>query len=142
IHNLQVWEHPTDSRRDEVFVPKPLGSAILVFNRSDDGNVKPKLVIQGPATKLEDNDGVTGDDKEIAVPNRDNSILGFPRLGNGNIAPLRQITWRVARTRRREHGSAHGAKGRASNSAPPSGSIVKVPAIPATTRSWSGPGIR
>jgi hypothetical protein len=29
-----------------------LGSAILVFNRTDDGNVKPKRVIQGPATKL------------------------------------------------------------------------------------------
>ena len=38
IDNLQVWEHPTDPRRDEVFVPKPLGSAILVFNRTDDGN--------------------------------------------------------------------------------------------------------
>ena len=73
--------------------PKPLGSAILVFNRTDDGNVKPKRVIQGPATKLEDNQGVTVDDKEIAVPNRDNSILIFPRLGNGNIAPLRQITY-------------------------------------------------
>jgi hypothetical protein len=93
IHNLQVWEHPTDARRDEIFIPKPLGSAILVFNRTDDGNVKPKRVIQGPATKLEDNQGVTVDDKEIAVPNRDNSILIFPRLGNGNIAPLRQITY-------------------------------------------------
>jgi hypothetical protein len=95
IHNLQVWEHPTDPRRDEVFVPKPLGSAILVFNRTDDGNVKPKRVIQGPATKLEDNEGVTVDDKEIAVPNRDNSILIFPRLGDGNIAPLRQIEYQA-----------------------------------------------
>jgi hypothetical protein len=34
-------------RRDEVFVPKPVGSAILVFNRTDDGNVKPKRVIKG-----------------------------------------------------------------------------------------------
>src|SRR6266436_4674555 len=97
IHNIQVWEHPTDPRRDEVFVPKPLGNAILVFNRTDDGNVKPKRVIQGPATKLEDNDGVTVDDKEIAVPNRDNSILVFLRLGNGNIAPLRQITYLAGR---------------------------------------------
>ena len=95
VHNLQVWEHPTDARRDEVFVPKPLGSAILVFNRTDDGNVKPKRVIQGPATKLEDNEGVTVDDKEIAVPNRDNSILIFPRLGDGNIAPLRAITYQA-----------------------------------------------
>jgi len=93
IHNIQVWEHPNDARRDEVFVPKPLGSAILVFNRTDDGNVKPKRVIQGPATRLEDNQGVTVDDSEIAVPNRDNSILVFPRLGNGNIAPLRRITY-------------------------------------------------
>ena len=55
IHNLQVWEHPTDARQDEVFIPKPLGNAILVFNRTDDGNVKPKRVIQGPATRIEDN---------------------------------------------------------------------------------------
>jgi DNA-binding beta-propeller fold protein YncE len=95
IHNLQVWEHPTDPRRDEIFVPKPLGSAILVFNRTDDGNVKPKRVIQGPATKLEDSEGVTVDDKEIAVPNHNNSILIFPRLGDGNIAPLRQITYQA-----------------------------------------------
>jgi hypothetical protein len=95
VHNLQVWEHPSDARQDEVFVPKPLGSAILVFNRTDDGNVKPKRVIQGPATRLADNEGVTVDDKEIAVPNRDNSILIFPRLGNGNIAPLRQITYQA-----------------------------------------------
>jgi len=95
VHNLQVWEHPTDSRRDEVFVPKPLGGAILVFNRTDDGNVKPKRVIQGPATRLEDNEGVTVDDKEIAVPNHDNSILIFPRLGDGNIAPSRRITYQA-----------------------------------------------
>jgi hypothetical protein len=94
IHNLQVWEHPSDPRRDEVFVPKPLGSAILVFNRTDDGNVRPKRVIQGPATKLEDNEGLTVDDREIAVPNRD-KILIFPRLGNGDIAPLRQITYQA-----------------------------------------------
>jgi hypothetical protein len=93
IHNLQVWEHPTDARLDEVFIPKPLGSAILVFNRTDDGNVKPKRVIQGPATKIEDNQGITVDDREIAIPNRDNSIMIFPRLGNGNIAPLRRITY-------------------------------------------------
>jgi hypothetical protein len=93
IHNLQVWEHPTDARQDEIFIPKPLGNAILVFNRTDDGNVKPKRVIRGPATKIEDNDGLTVDDKEIAIPNRDNSILIFPRLGNGNIAPLRRITY-------------------------------------------------
>ena len=36
---------------------------------------------------------MTVDDKEIAVPNRDNSILIFPRLGNGNIAPMRRITY-------------------------------------------------
>ncbi len=95
IHNLQVWEHPTDPRRDEIFVPKPLGSAILVFNRTDDGNVKPKRVIQGPATRLDDGEGVTVDDKEIAVPNHDNSILIFPRLGDGDIAPLRRITYQA-----------------------------------------------
>jgi len=47
------------------------------------------------ATKLDDNEGVTVDDKEIAVTNHDSSILIFPRLGNGNIAPLRQITYQA-----------------------------------------------
>jgi hypothetical protein len=95
IHGLQVWEHPTDPKRDEIFIPKPVGSAILVFNRTDDGNVKPKRVIQGPATVLDDNDALAVDDKEIAVPNRGNGILIFPRLGNGDIAPLRQITYKA-----------------------------------------------
>jgi hypothetical protein len=93
IHGIQVWEHPTDPRRDEVFIPKPLGNAILVFNRTDDGNVKPKRVIQGSATTIEDSDALAVDDSEIAMPNRDHSILVFPRMGDGNIAPLRRITY-------------------------------------------------
>lgn len=96
IHGLQVWEHPTDPRRDEIFIPKPLGSAILVFNRTDDGNVKPKRVIQGPSTQLQGTEALTVDEKEIGVPNR-SSILIFPRLGNGNIAPIRQITYQAGK---------------------------------------------
>ena len=93
IHGLQVWQHPTDSSKDELFIPKPLGNAILVFNRTDNGNVKPKRVIQGPSTGLEDTDALAVDDREIGVPNDDDSILIFPRLGNGNIAPTRRITY-------------------------------------------------
>src|SRR5262249_4564016 len=95
IHGLAVWQHPTDPSEDEVFIPKPLGSGILVFNRTDDGNVEPKRVIQGPDTLLDDADALTVDDAEIGVPNRDNRILIYPRTGNGNIAPSRQITYRA-----------------------------------------------
>lgn len=95
IHGLAIWPHPTDPSQDEVFIPKPLGSGILVFGRTDDGSVEPKRVIQGPATRLDDADALAVDDNEIGVPNRDHTILIFPRTGDGNIAPIRRITYRA-----------------------------------------------
>src|SRR5262249_45614975 len=95
IHGLAAWEHPTDPSQDEVFIPKPLGEAILVFNRTDDGNVAPKRVIQGPRTLLTDNDALAVEGDEIGVPNGDDRILIFGRADSGDVPPRRRISYKA-----------------------------------------------
>lgn len=79
---------------DEILVPNPLASAVLVFRGGADGSEAPVRVIQGPKTKLVYPHVVAVDsvNKEILVadpPTR--SVLVFAWDANGDVPPLRVL---------------------------------------------------
>ncbi len=86
-----------DALHDELLVTNPFAQAILVFRGGADGEEAPIRIIQGSRTQLGgsryaglDRLDVDPVHDEIYVPNGD-SILVFPREGNGNVAPIRVI---------------------------------------------------
>jgi len=86
-----------DEMHDEFFVSNAFGQAIMVFRGGASGEEAPIRIIQGPRTQLEgsaydgiDRLAVDPIHNEILVPCVD-SILVFPRDGNGDVAPLRII---------------------------------------------------
>lgn len=93
IHDIRY-----DSVHDEIIVTNPRAQAILVFRGGADGEEAPIRVIQGPHTQLLGSPGGGMLDRldvdvvhnEIFVPSGD-SILVFPRDGNGDVAPIRVI---------------------------------------------------
>jgi len=61
---------------------------ILAFHATDSGNVKPFRVISGPATMLDDAEGLAATHHMLFVANYgDNRVLGFPAGARGNVAP-------------------------------------------------------
>ncbi len=81
-----------DELHDEIVVPQQFGQAILTFRGGASGEEKPIRVIQGSLTQLKAPDRLAVDPvhDEIFVPNGD-SVLVFPREGQGNIAPIRVL---------------------------------------------------
>ncbi len=81
-----------DPVNDEVLVPNPFASAILVFRGSANGQEGPVRVIQGPRTELGNPDRADVDPvhNEIFVP-EDGKILVYSRTANGDAAPIRSI---------------------------------------------------
>ena len=86
-----------DELHDEILVANPFAQALLVYRGGATGQEAPIRVIQGPHTLLAGTT-VAGFDRvevdpihnEILAPNGD-SILVFPRDGNGDVAPIRII---------------------------------------------------
>ena len=81
-----------DELHDEFVVPQQFAQAILTFRGGANGEEKPIRVIQGSLTQLRSSDRLAVDPvhDEIFVPNSD-SVLVFPREGQGNIAPIRVL---------------------------------------------------
>ncbi|HWP84443.1 MAG TPA: hypothetical protein VNN17_04600 [Terriglobia bacterium] len=86
-----------DELHDEVFVTNPFARAILTYRGGADGNEAPIRIIQGSKTELGDPTRYAGGPdrldvdpihNEIFVPDG-SRVLVYPRLGNGNIAPIR-----------------------------------------------------
>ena len=70
------------------------GDSILIFHRTDEGNVGPARVIGGSRTGIVGPVGVAIDLKndEIWVANfDDHTAVVFPRTANGNVPPKRII---------------------------------------------------
>jgi hypothetical protein len=86
-----------DTVHGELYVANDLGSRVSVYPLGSSGNVAPLRTIEGAATGLDESGGVTVDlvHDEIVVVNFDNghdgSVTVYPRLANGNVAPLRTI---------------------------------------------------
>ena len=86
-----------DEIHDEIVAPQPYAQAILTFRGGANGEEAPLRVIQGPLTQLGYGRGDVPDqlaidpvNNEIYVPTGD-KILVFPRLANGNVAPIRVL---------------------------------------------------
>lgn len=76
VHNVMVVR--TTSRRDK---SGKRGSQLLIFNRTDNGNVKPRAVIAGPKTGLMDGDA-GNDQLRIYAPKGSIFVL-YSRKGAG-----------------------------------------------------------
>jgi hypothetical protein len=81
-----------DPIHDEIVVPQIFAQGILTFRGAINGEESPIRYIQGPLTKLQDPDHAEVDPvhNEILVAQHGH-VLVFPREGNGNVAPLREI---------------------------------------------------
>jgi 6-phosphogluconolactonase (cycloisomerase 2 family) len=83
-----------DEERGELFVANDGGHSVLVFKVTDNGDVAPTRVIEGPKTQLRNPTGVFVDTEndEIVVANMGNHrATVYPRSANGDVAPLRAI---------------------------------------------------
>ena len=97
-----------DAVHDEFLVTNPFAQAILVFRGGADGEEAPIRVIQGPDTMLKGTGAAAGGvdrldvdpvHDEIFIPAGD-TILVYPRTGNGNVPPLRVIQGPQTKLRR------------------------------------------
>lgn len=87
-----------DPIHDEIVVTSPLAQAILTFRGDANGEEAPIRVIQGSKTGIQ-GVGATGkvaidphnNEILLATPAPRNEILVFPRLANGDVAPIRKI---------------------------------------------------
>jgi len=83
-----------DSESGDLYVANDMGQSIIVFHRTDQGDVAPARVLKGPKTHLSYPAGVFVDarNKEVWVSNLGNSSATvYPLLANGDVAPLRII---------------------------------------------------
>jgi DNA-binding beta-propeller fold protein YncE len=83
-----------DAKNDEIAVANSGDNRVLIFRRSDRGNVAPIRAIGGERTGLSGPMGVAIDSRndEIWVTNySDHSAVVFPRAASGNVAPKRVI---------------------------------------------------
>ncbi len=89
MHGIAV-----DTAHDEMIVPNPLASSVLVFRGQAAGNESPIRVIQGPRTGLIRPHSVALDsvNDEILVSDpRSGAVFAFKRTAGGDVAPLRAI---------------------------------------------------
>jgi hypothetical protein len=87
MHDIRYNE-----KHDEIYVANPFAQAILTFAGDADAQSPPKRIIQGPKTGLTSVDTLEIDtvNDEIWVPMGE-SVVAFPRTGQGDVAPLRVI---------------------------------------------------
>ncbi len=77
---------------NELYVAELNTSGINVYPLDAVGDTPPTRRIAGPATKMVAPYGIIVTKNEIYVCGSFGSILVFPRLGNGNVAPIREIS--------------------------------------------------
>jgi DNA-binding beta-propeller fold protein YncE len=90
------WGIAVDLVNNEIVVSNERGHSVTVFPGDGDGEIAPLRTIQGPSTGLFTNDpkGVFVDtvNNEIGVAVQlTGSINIYPRMANGNVAPIRVI---------------------------------------------------
>lgn len=91
--NLGIY---VDLAADEVFVISRSAGAILVFDRLDDGDMAPIRSIVGASTLLGSHQWLfaSQEHEELYITTRQgtaSAILTFPRLANGDVAPIREV---------------------------------------------------
>lgn len=89
MHGIAV-----DPLHDEIVVPNPLASSILVFRGQASGNEPPIRVIQGPRTGLVWPHAVAVDvihDEIVVTDPIARVVFTFARTASGDVAPLRAI---------------------------------------------------
>jgi DNA-binding beta-propeller fold protein YncE len=85
--------------QDELFVTNGGGDTVTVYARTANGNTAPLRTISGAATGLSTPRGLAVDtvNNELAVANAgsggNGSITVYPLAANGNVAPLRTISF-------------------------------------------------
>jgi 6-phosphogluconolactonase (cycloisomerase 2 family) len=83
-----------DPDTGDLYVANDMGQSIIVFHRTDQGDVAPTRVIKGSKTHLSYPAGVFVDakNKEVWASNLGNSSATvYPLMANGDVAPLRMI---------------------------------------------------
>ena len=82
-----------DHIHDEIVVTNPFAQAVLTFRGDANGEVPPIRIIQGPKTGLEQPDVMSADpvNNEYYVPAAGNAVHVFPRMTNGDAAPIRVL---------------------------------------------------
>jgi DNA-binding beta-propeller fold protein YncE len=83
-----------DPVHDEIAVASYGNDSVLIFHRTDRGDVVPVRIIRGNRTALAGPMGVSVDTKndEIWVTNyREHTALVFARTAEGNVAPIRVL---------------------------------------------------
>jgi DNA-binding beta-propeller fold protein YncE len=83
-----------DTVHDEIAVANYGDNSILIFHRTDNGNVAPVRLLRGNRTGILGPMGVAFDTKndELWVANyRDHSAVVFSRAASGNASPKRTI---------------------------------------------------
>lgn len=71
----------------EIFVLE--GSRVLVFNKSDSGDVAPKRVLEGLLTTLSGAKKIEIEGSELHITNGNNAVIKFANKASGNQAPFR-----------------------------------------------------
>ena len=80
-----------DPANNEIYIPVT-PAAILVFDRTANGDVAPKRVLSGPDTQITGMATVAVDPvHNLLVANTGNSLLIFDRTASGNTRPIRVI---------------------------------------------------
>jgi DNA-binding beta-propeller fold protein YncE len=85
-----VWYNPV---HDEISIANPFAQAVMTYRGGADGEEAPVRMIMGPKTQMAHPDYAVVVDpvhNEIYVGEKE-YILVFPRLANGDVAPLRVI---------------------------------------------------
>ena len=82
-----------DHIHDEIVVTNPFAQAVLTFRGDANGEVPPIRIIQGPKTGFDQPDVMSADpvNNEYYVPAVGNALHVFPRLTNGDAAPIRVL---------------------------------------------------
>ncbi len=83
-----------DTSHNEIAVANFGGDSVIIFHRTDQGDVAPARVIRGDHTGIVGPVGVTIDAKndELWVANYgDHTAVVFPRTANGDVAPKRIV---------------------------------------------------
>jgi hypothetical protein len=83
-----------DAVHDEIIVPNPMASAILVFRGGANGDEAPIRIIQGPKTRLAYPHAVSFDEQNNEILVADvaaRAVLVFSRDTSGDVSPLRVI---------------------------------------------------
>ena len=82
-----------DAMHDEIVVTNPFAQAVLTFRGDANGEVPPIRIIQGPKTGFDQPDVMSADpvNNEYYVPAVGNAIHVFPRMTNGDAAPIRVL---------------------------------------------------